>query len=137
MIREYDITGKPQFLFLDDSMIDALKFIVSKTQANIVISSSWRKIDRHIKYLEAKLAEHSLNIYDVIDSSHLINRGAEIQHWLNQHRHIEIESFIILDDDDDMGELSRFLVKTAWKTGLTMDIALKAISKLNKTEDNQ
>lgn len=135
MIQEYDRTGKPQFLFVDDSMIDILYDIVVKTQAKLVLSSSWRKVRRHSNYLKARLAEHSLSLYDMTVSSHLINRGVEIQDWLNKHKNIDIESFIILDDDDDMGELSEFLIKTSWKIGLTNEIALKAIDKLNKMED--
>ena len=47
-------------------------------------------------------------------------RGSEIQQWLTHEasRHGRVERFVILDDDQDMGSLSPWLVRTTWASGL-------------------
>lgn len=51
-------------------------------------------------------------------------RGDEIQLYLNEHP--EIENFIILDDDSDMGNLSNHLIKCNSYIGFTLIEFLKA-----------
>jgi hypothetical protein len=56
-------------------------------------------------------------------------RGAEIEEWLS--RHPRVEKFVILDDDDsDMKEFSKNIVKTTFFRGLLPEHVKKAISIL-------
>jgi hypothetical protein len=70
------------------------------------------------------------------------DRGAEIEAWLDDYgklAHLSprapsetvVESFVILDDDGDMGRLSSRLVKADYRTGLTMEKAVEAIKMLS------
>lgn len=56
-------------------------------------------------------------------------RGAEIAAWLAEQA--DVESFVILDDDSDMGHLAHRLVETDCVIGLTQEDADRAIAILN------
>jgi hypothetical protein len=88
-----------------------LKRIVDETGAKIVISSTWRmsglKVMREM-WKKRKLPGEIVGITSTADQvvkrgTHkfydLVNRGHEIQQWIDDH---EITKFVILDDDDDM-----------------------------------
>lgn len=55
-------------------------------------------------------------------------RGLEIQEWIREMD--EVPSFVILDDDSDMGALSDRLVRTDSELGLNPRAANQAISML-------
>lgn len=57
------------------------------------------------------------------------SRGAEIKAWLAECA--EIESFVILDDDSDMDDLSDRLVKTKTDEGLLATHILEIIKILD------
>jgi hypothetical protein len=59
-------------------------------------------------------------------------RGQEIQAWLDgaPRYGIEVESFVILDDDSDMVHLADRLVKTSFETGLLDEHVDRAIAML-------
>ncbi len=57
-------------------------------------------------------------------------RGLEIQKWMDDFT--GIESFVILDDDADMGELLPYLVQTSQTHGLTDEKRDEAINILNR-----
>ena len=61
-------------------------------------------------------------------------RGDEIQHWLDHND--PLESFVILDDDEDMKHLLPNLILSNFDDGLTEEQANKAIDFLqgNKLE---
>lgn len=111
-----------------------LEKICKDTNSKIVISSAWR-----IGSTAAEVAECLYNTgldrdIEIIGSTpvlHNCSRGDEIQEWLNNHK--EVEKFIILDDDSDMGELMDHLVKCDTDAGITHSIkneALKLFEKL-------
>ena len=66
------------------------------------------------------------------DSKHKI-RGEEIQAWLDSNK--GIESFVILDDDSDMGVLLYRLVKTTNMFGLQKKHVELCINALNRCLD--
>jgi len=113
---------------LDIGCVNCLKDIIGKTNANIVVSSSWRKLfnkDTLVKHL------NKYGITNIIDITPNLNsyRGDEIQAWLNKHK--DVEKFIILDDNDDMLQLSKRLIKTNWKYGIEdyqANIAIEMLS---------
>lgn len=131
--------------FHPDDMIDPanvmqLNKIITATGAAIVVSSSWR-IGKSVLDLQALLSKHGVQ-GDVIDktpdlccSDGLLwvakTRGGEIQFWLDDKD--DIDSFVILDDDDNMGEnLLNNFVQTSMDTGLTDVHVQLAIGILNK-----
>lgn len=88
---------------IDDEAVLRLKIIVEKTNALIVLSSSWRELNsnnelRH--YLNTKLAQHGLTIYDQTPKIDF-NRPLEIKTWIMNHPELNIDGFVSLDDDYD------------------------------------
>jgi len=129
-------------LTFDPGCIDQLNRIVSETGAAVVISSAWR--------YNRTIAE----LWDILDgcgfegdvigktrpSRRFENgswepRGAQIVDWLEVGRllfGVEVESFVILDDQDHIGEaLAPFTVLTTRDGGLTIEEADRAIRILN------
>ena len=111
---------------IDIEKVKLLKQIVENTNAQIVLSSSWKqgynkatseKDDYYIA-LENTLAECNLSILDITDDIYLnvlnsdevidfsdldilviehgTGRGAEIEKWINDHN---VDSYVILDDE--------------------------------------
>ncbi len=129
------------------SKVKRLKRILDETGAKIVLVSSW-KYDYHNyitghenvwgKYLRNKLRKDKIDIMDDTyryDRSAGQNRGLEIKTWLEETTE-QIESWIVLDDeifcDYTTYDIPKHLVKTKDATGLTEELADKAIELLNK-----
>lgn len=125
--------------------VESLNKLIEATGAKIVISSTWRKsnnIDILKKHFEGQgVVGEIIGTTPVlkIEGGFSVNRGLEIQCWIDKHDHENIESFVIIDDDSDMSHLMDKLVRTClWdynkdgtKTGLREKHVLKAISILN------
>lgn len=113
--------------------IEALNFIIAATDAQIVVSSTWRGLG--LKLLREIFTAWGVNGKVVGRTPDLARqhgslwnapeRGAEIQEWLSAHA--GAGSFVILDDGDDMGQLRHRLVQTDFEQGLTMSDAKRAI----------
>ena len=119
---------------IDPENVKHLNKILSETNANIVISSSWRlhKNIHELKFLAEQVNVDPLRIIDKTPDLSKVSyeRGYEIQKWLDGHK--DIEKFVILDDDEDMLHLKKFLIKTSSSTGgLTEEKANDAIKLLN------
>ena len=109
--------------------LELLKQIVDKTDAKIVLSSSWRISNKTKLFIENKLKEYGMSI---ISSTPDLgsSRGEEIKSWLRETIDF-IDSFIILDDDSDMDEYTRArLVQTNRDMGLQETDVIKAINIL-------
>jgi len=130
-----------------------LKEIIDRTGALIVISSSWRiseglfeeweKFDRPSlkgrfeawdKLIDnlntVSLAE---KIIDVTPTDpRLTTREEEIAKWLEDNKELSIESFVILDDENDVGQYADRLVLTSYIQGLTereRELAIKLLGE--------
>jgi len=114
---------------LDPVAVALLNKIIQATNAKIVISSSWR-LGKSITQLQDVFNKHSIigTIVGLTPDDYN-TRGVQIQQWINDCD-FTIDSFIILDDDNDMCHLNKHLVKTSVKDGLTIDCVHLAISKL-------
>lgn len=131
---------------IDETKVELLKQIIDQTQAEIVLSSTWRGLkdlgemnQPHpmYTYLVETLAKYGLSI---MSHTPLIqeNRPLEIYTWLN-NRVDTIEAFVILDDDwgeDDYRPygLKSHLIKTSFygdKGGLQSQDVEQAIKILN------
>jgi len=111
--------------------VENLNEITEVTDACIVVSSSRRilfGLDELIGMLTSVGVKGS--IIGVTPSVRGC-RGDEIAFWIDNMDE-KIESFVILDDDSDMGHLMDHLVQCKPSKGLTEDDAKKAIKMLNK-----
>lgn len=133
---EYKLT------MLDDRAIANLNRIVDETGCKIVLSSSWRCLwnpsenERTIEALKLKGFK-----YDFYGMTPRIpqrdfgqERGIEIQAWIDKElEKNEIESYVILDDDNDMlpEQMNNFILINN-QYGLADIDVFKAIEILNK-----
>jgi len=131
---------------------DNLRFVIEQTGAKIVLSSTWRM--RGIDFIREMwdfrklpgeiidvtttcsqlVAAEKFEFYDQVE------RGHEIQEWIDEHP--EITNYVIFDDDNDMLQSQKNnFVRTANNInhpdcydvgyGLTKECANKAIRILN------
>lgn len=131
------------FIFVDDEKVKLLKKIIDRTEAKIVLSSSWRmdrfyesKREKPRDYnlyqrLVKKLKEYDLTIYSHTPILTGGYRGKEICQWIQDWQGELIESFVILDDDNDMKPYMDRLIQTSWETGLTQENVERAVEMLN------
>jgi len=125
-----------------------LKYLIKKTNAKIVISSSWRIDGLQVMqnmWIDRKLPGEVIDITPISrfmekDEKDGFNRGYEIKHWLDKN---PTKNYVIIDDDIDMlpEQLNNF-VKTSDNIehddcidigyGLTKKCTEQAILILNK-----
>ena len=141
--KYYDIFG------IHTRKVKRLAKIVHKTNAKVVMSSSWRfayfnneSKNIHINKLKRLCVKYEIDIIDRTGISETRNREEEIREWLNCHN--GVESFVILDDEqfDLQGFIGKELVRTSEKdyicgkaeedTGLKRKHVKQAIKILNK-----
>ena len=109
--------------------LNCLKQIVEATQAEIVLSSSWRLYKRYTKDVSIALAKVGLHLIDTTEE--LRERDEEIREWLG--RHPEVEQYLILDDEDVFTEeLKEHHILTSFYEGLLTKHVKKSIEILNK-----
>lgn len=115
--------------------VDNLNYILEKTGAYIVVSATNRGNDSWTVKLFDYNGIDSARYIDYTSSLRDRPRGDEIKQWLTAESirtgGSEPESFVIIDDESDMGELNDHLVKTNYMIGLTRTDAEKAIKILN------
>jgi hypothetical protein len=132
------------------SCVEALNSVTKETGAQIVISSTWRYFHKQMGYespltfMRAKLAEWGATgkvIGCTPDLAHKpkegllwqhVQRGEEIQAWLDSYKRKPVESFCIIDDDADMKHLLSHLVQTSFAEGFTQAHAARAIEMLSR-----
>jgi hypothetical protein len=115
---------------LSKDAVERLNRIVSHTNCDIVISSSWRystPIEQIKEILENYGFVHSHKVIGITptrkigengESFHMVFRGEEIHYWFELNPQYKNSKLCIIDDDSDMLDLNRFLVKTSWENGL-------------------
>jgi diphthamide synthase subunit DPH2 len=128
------LSKKHGFTLFTPSCVEQLKDLLAKTNAKIVVTSTWR-IHSSISKLKEIFSENGLEKC-IVDKTPVIRfamRGDEIKKYIEDHKGTEhqVDKFVIIDDDDDMGELSPFLVQTSRRTGLNEKAKNKAIKMLN------
>jgi len=122
---------------IDSDKIQLLKEIIDKTDAYIILSSTWRLYDTFTEYLEEKLGDYKVRIKGITPRSKAFTytyRFREIQNWFNENDTRDIVNYIILDDiDEEMVEtFGDHYFKTDVDIGLTREITDKCIEYLNK-----
>lgn len=128
---------------IDRAAVSRLNRLVSETESQIVISSSWRKLfavsDLHQILIRHGLAAEIIGatpdghrepgMRDIFGPIARIFRGHEIDFWLRQHP--EVKHFVILDDDSDMEMHKNRLIQTDPAHGLLdvdVDLAISMIA---------
>lgn len=117
----------------DPSCVQHLNKIVAITHANVVISSSWRE-GRTLSQLKSIFQENGIGDCIVGMTPCLgegVIRGREIQTYLNDCS--DVDAFIIIDDEEEMGELEPFLIETSFRSGITESVKDKAIQMLSSS----
>ena len=106
---------------LNSKCISVLNRIIKKTDAKVVISSSWR-LHYPLENIKKALEKHGF-VGEIIGATpnawrhpeiDYVARGNEIQQWLNEHP--EVEKFVILDDETD--EMRHLLPKCVVTQGV-------------------
>ncbi len=129
---------------LDPDAVKRLKRLVDTTDARIVVSSMWRLgcMAQLTSYLQRHGIGHGRVIGKTPDRSRALRgpncpsvRCEEIKTWLAAHP--EVERFVILDKEADMGDLSPRLVKTTWNDGLLDEHVDRAIAMLMQPVEAQ
>jgi len=145
--------GYRGYPFLVEHCLRILKHIIEETKAQIVLSSNWRLFNDYRAVLMPKLIEHGIIEKDVfsstpdLDLDHLPLRPREILQWIRDFTSIcpwqtnrelpHVHQFVVIDDRNLVKELyghslyAQF-VQTNGQTGLTMEVAKKAIKLLNQ-----
>lgn len=117
---------------LDPLAIERLNRLLREASAEVVVSSTWRH-RRDCAQLQTVLTEKGF-VGKVLGKTprYLKNRGEEIQAWLYDAPNygIEVESFVILDDDSDMAHLMDRLIKTTFDDGLLDEHVDRAVTML-------
>jgi hypothetical protein len=119
---------------IDPDAVARLNSLLKETGAKIVISSSWRKLF-DLETLQGLLVAKGFT-GEVIDvTPDLSGEPIEVP-WQRRERGFEIEkwvkdnnpeaTFVIFDDDSDMGNLHHRFIQTSWKYGLLDEHILRA-----------
>lgn len=139
--------------FFDPKSVGLLNFILSETDAKIVVSSSWR-LGRSVDDLKEIFSKVGVDPSLIIDKTPMLSfqdlkinnqeyhysvpRGCEIKAWMECNKNILGDKiskvrYIILDDDSDMlfWQRNNYLQVDSY-CGLTYNLAHKAIQILNR-----
>lgn len=137
----------PQFdndgAIFDPVAVENLQYIIDKTHAEIVLTSTWRYDGYDKMYQMWKNRNLPSVLIDITPDLFIHGkkrakgfRGLEIDNWLTHGRksnsHVNY-SYAILDDEDDFLEHQlKYAVLTDPMNGITKNVANKVISILNK-----
>lgn len=129
----------------DERCVRWLKYIIERTAAKIVISSTWRSSGltkmqtmwqarelpgEVISCTPTYVDEYIINLHACTNNE--ADRGYEIAQWIHEHEQ-ELEQYCIIDDDSDMlGVQLPYFVKTDSQIGLNYKTANIAIATLNQ-----
>ena len=123
-------TKLTRFSFGDPICVRELNRITTMTDADIVVSSTWRFAG--LRSVREDMFNWGVAKVPIDITPRLLDdgksRGEEIQQWLVEN--FGVTRFVILDDDTDMGNLRDKLVKCDTSIGLTPTLADFAIQKL-------
>ena len=114
----------------DPKNISALNELIGLTYAKIVLTSETR-FDMPMLQTRRWYADHKV-FGDILDRTPELSgqpRWQEIQTWLDMSSE-PVESFVILDDEDDMGPLQKHLIRTKFSTGFSLEDVPAAVSLL-------
>lgn len=127
-------------LSFDLEAVQWLNYIVDNSQADIIITSSWKyKGLEAMRYIWTEYDIHGF-VKDITPSIQIRRdlfwmRGMEILKWLSENypERKEQPRYVIIDDGNDfLPEQAEMLVRTNAEVGITKEDATKAINILTK-----
>lgn len=149
--------GQKMASIISDQLVKNLSYLVEKTDAKIILSSSWRTYfgdnindPRNIfaMFLIHSLNKYNLKLHDMTPypkGPHSSERGLEIKTYVEQNN---ITDYVVIDDEQFSDfkthlDMSRFIqtnfgdeTTTIENEGLNIKVAEKAIEILNKGQKN-
>ena len=134
--KEGKLNSDPFGAIFDPECVKNLGFIIEKTGADIVVSSSWKYLMTYKDFLDMWEARNLPGFVTDVTPTPKIrrNRGDEIDAWLNECQ--EECQYVIIDDLDARNfnehQLPNLLVVNPFN-GLDREIAEKAIQILLST----
>ena len=146
-LNDFDENGS----IFDPNAVDNLRYVIDCTNADVIISSTWRYdgLDKMQKLWEDRnmpgkivgITPHMITAsFEEVDSKDIWqkrpigSRGMEIDEWLrlNTNEMLEPYTYVIVDDEDDfLLHQASHVVLTDPNFGLTKVIASIIINKLN------
>lgn len=129
-------TDEDGYLF-DPEAVDWLQYIIERTEAKIVITSTWRLDgDMQALWRNRDLAGEVIGVTPTLRREKAIgkmkflygHRGMEVEAWLQDHASEPFKYAIIDDEDDYLPHQAEHLVLTNPMTGITVDVAEKVIA---------
>lgn len=136
LFEDYGIKVYQNNILYQPALIQ-LRRIINATGAKIILSSSWRRFPEAKADLERCLKMYDMTIDNetpILDRHKGYCRGDAISKWFKAHP--GEYKYVILDDEDNMGEHMAHLVRTNWFAGLTEVEANKCIDMLNGGNNN-
>ncbi len=124
---------------IDRSLLPLIVNILKKTQAKVLLSTSWRHAPELVNDIKNAFSEYNVTNFIIGQTPDLIDdmRGTEIKEWFISNKHLlgTEFSFAIIDDDNDagFGFKNEFFFETDPRFGITKEIANKIIKHLNNT----
>lgn len=118
----------------DPKLIDRINEIVKITGAKVIISSSWKSaysVSELDEMLKTRGAKFKVEDKTPRTNFNMTNRGIEIESYINSLSELP-ESIVIIDDVNNMGTLSPYLILTDERYGITKNDVKSAIEMLNK-----
>lgn len=100
--------------------IQWLNELYDKYPYDIVITSTWRLHSNCIQILYNSGLNKKIKIIGYTPHLEGKTRGEEIKKWIEDNNYINFNNFIILDDDTDMGDLDKYLIKCDPYLGFTI-----------------
>jgi len=116
----------------DPVCVKYLNEILEITDSKIVVISSWRE-GRTLKQIQSIFEING--IIKVVGITPLIQdviRGKEIMEYIfnTNKTDLEVHEFVIIDDEEEMGELTGHLIRTEFATGIDEFVKNEVIRRL-------
>ena len=132
---EYKWRGEIAYLYsMCPDLVENLNHILKATDAQIVLSSTWRKKYDTLEGLQGLLDKHGIQGTCAGRTGVLwTKRGFEIKQWIDMFSvKRNVESYVILDDDLDMYPVFHRHMWIDNEVGLTCVDVERAIKMLNE-----
>lgn len=117
------------FLGIDQEKADLVKKIVNETGCKVILSSTWRRDNTHLREVQ-RVLDMILDCTPILPGE---RRGVEVGLFLAHQREAP-KAIAILDDGDQFlpNQKADFFQTDFYGDGLTEDIAQKVIAHLNR-----
>lgn len=134
----YQATGE----FMEKHLVARLNYLIEKTGAEIVVSSSWRTMTDALKEdLKKAGFKHEDKILDITPDLHNqgFKRGDEILEWIDMYQNAKNETvhYIVLEDEEDLSYIpEEYIIQTDQREGFSIKDLEKAIEVLGEKNGN-